>query len=441
MITVITYGTFDLLHYGHINILKRAKALGDYLIVGVTADDFDRQRGKINVQQPLEERIAAVQATGLADKIIIEEYEGQKIDDVKRYNVDIFTVGSDQDGYFDYLKEFCNVIYLPRTNGVSSSSIRAGNNPIKLGMSGYSAFLNKVYNESQYVNSIVVQSVYTQNSEMLENIKNANISILDNYNKMLSEVDAVYINSHPEQHYNEIKTALNNNKHVLCESPVTLNELQYNELKMLAKSKRLIFMEAIKTAYLLAYSRLLLCIKSGKIGDVVSIDATCTSLRTNDNFGQNGRRYGSMKDQGPTALLPVLQILGTDFTKINFFSIKEKNDTSIDLFTSVNILYKNATATVKVGTGVKSEGELIISGTKGYIYVPAPQQKTDYFEIRYENPADNKRCFYQLDGDGMRYELVAFANSIKNNNTIGYINEEVTKTIAKIMELYQEATR
>lgn len=163
-------------------------------------------------------------------------------------------------------------------------------------MSGYSAFLNKVYNESQYVNSIVVQSVYTQNSEMLENIKNANISILDNYNKMLSEVDAVYINSHPEQHYNEIKTALNNNKHVLCESPVTLNELQYNELKMLAKSKRLIFMEAIKTAYLLAYSRLLLCIKSGKIGDVVSIDATCTSLRTNDNFGQNGRRYGSMKD-------------------------------------------------------------------------------------------------------------------------------------------------
>ena len=163
-------------------------------------------------------------------------------------------------------------------------------------MSGYSAFLNKIYNESQYVNSIAVQSVYTQNSEMLENIKNDNISILDNYNKMLSEVDAVYINSHPEQHYNEIKAALNNNKHVLCESPVTLNESQYNELRMLAKSKRLIFMEAIKTAYLLAYSRLLLCIKSGKIGDVVSIDATCTSLCTNDNFGQNGRRYGSMKD-------------------------------------------------------------------------------------------------------------------------------------------------
>ena len=76
---VITYGTYDLLHYGHIRLLERAKALGDYLIVGVTADDFDKTRGKINVRQSLEERVAAIQATGIADKVIIEEYEGQKI--------------------------------------------------------------------------------------------------------------------------------------------------------------------------------------------------------------------------------------------------------------------------------------------------------------------------------------------------------------------------
>ena len=102
---VITYGTYDLLHYGHIRLLQRAKALGDYLIVGVTADDFDKTRGKINVQQSLSERIAAVRDTGLADEIIVEEYEGQKIDDIRRLDVDIFTVGSDWIGYFDYLKE------------------------------------------------------------------------------------------------------------------------------------------------------------------------------------------------------------------------------------------------------------------------------------------------------------------------------------------------
>lgn len=95
MIKVITYGTYDHLHRGHIHLLERAKALGDYLIVGVTSDDFGKTRGKINVQQPHEERIAAVRATGLADRIIVEEYEGQKIDDIKRYGVDVFTVGLD----------------------------------------------------------------------------------------------------------------------------------------------------------------------------------------------------------------------------------------------------------------------------------------------------------------------------------------------------------
>ena len=125
MIKVITYGTYDLLHEGHIRLLKRAKALGDYLIVGVTSEDFDRSRGKINVKQSLAERIEGVRSTGLADEIIVEEYEGQKIDDIRRLGVDIFTVGSDWVGTFDYLKEYCQVIYLERTQGVSSTQIRA----------------------------------------------------------------------------------------------------------------------------------------------------------------------------------------------------------------------------------------------------------------------------------------------------------------------------
>lgn len=134
MIKVITYGTYDLLHYGHIKLLERAKSLGDYLIVGVTADDFDKTRGKINVQQSLMERVEAVRSTGIADEIIIEEYEGQKIDDIQKYDIDIFTVGSDWRGYFDYLNEYCKVVYLPRTEGVSSSEIRAEKRSIHLGL-------------------------------------------------------------------------------------------------------------------------------------------------------------------------------------------------------------------------------------------------------------------------------------------------------------------
>ena len=144
MIKVITYGTYDLLHYGHIRLLKRAKALGDYLIVGVTADSFDVARGKINVRQTLMERIEAVKATGLADEIVIEEYEGQKIDDIRRFGVDIFAIGSDWKGRFEYLNEFCKVVYLDRTQGISSSELRAEKRELRIGLVGESGILNNL---------------------------------------------------------------------------------------------------------------------------------------------------------------------------------------------------------------------------------------------------------------------------------------------------------
>ena len=154
MVKVITYGTFDLLHYGHVRLLERAKALGDYLIVGVTAEDFDKSRGKINVQQSLMERVDAVRATGLADEIVIEEYEGQKIDDIRRYGVDIFAIGSDWKGKFDYLNEYCHVIYLDRTEGISSTELRSQDQSFRLGLVGNSSFLNKVERECQLVNGL-----------------------------------------------------------------------------------------------------------------------------------------------------------------------------------------------------------------------------------------------------------------------------------------------
>ena len=153
---VITYGTYDLFHYGHQRLLERAKALGDYLIVGVTADDFDKARGKINVEQSLMERIEAVKKTGLADEVIVEEYEGQKIDDIQRYDVDIFAIGSDWVGKFDYLNEYCQVVYLDRTQGVSSTELRAERNLVKLGLVGRFNGIRKYATESSYVNGLKV---------------------------------------------------------------------------------------------------------------------------------------------------------------------------------------------------------------------------------------------------------------------------------------------
>ena len=205
MVKVITYGTYDLLHYGHVRLLERAKALGDYLIVGVTADDFDKTRGKINVQQSLMERVEAVRETGLADEIIIEEYEGQKIEDILKYDIDIFTVGSDWKGQFDYLNEYCKVVYLDRTEGISSSEIRTEKSQLRLGLVGNNNYLNKFYRETAYVNGVEVVGICTTDRKLLNNETLALPVVTDNYEELLQKCDAVYIHSTPQEHYAQVK--------------------------------------------------------------------------------------------------------------------------------------------------------------------------------------------------------------------------------------------
>ena len=442
MVKVITYGTYDLFHYGHQRLLERAKALGDYLIVGVTSDSFDLTRGKINAQQSLMERIESVRATGLADEIIVEEYEGQKIDDIKRYGVDIFTVGSDWVGKFDYLNEYCKVVYLDRTEGISSSEIRAEKREIKIGLVGNSTLINKFEKESHFVNGISISGVCTtDDTDLADEIKN-NYLVTDNLDNLLNVSDAVYIVSHPTKHYEQVKSALEVGKHVLCESPITLNTAEFEELQKLAEDRHLVLMDSIKTAYSTAYNRMLVLAKGGKIGDIVSVDSICTSLSDLEKKTKRGTSldevWNSICAWGPTAMLPIFQLLGTDYVnkQITSHLIAENFDT----FTKIAFIYPHAVASLKVGKGVKSEGELIISGTKGYIYVPAPWWKTDYFEIRYENPADNKRYFYQLDGEGIRYEMVSFIKAIEKGRYMNRIDDVTSEAIVREIECFYKGT-
>ena len=435
MTKVITYGTYDLLHYGHIRLIERAKELGDYLIVGVTSDDFDRDRGKINIRQSVMERVEAIRATGLADEIIVEEYEGQKIDDIRRLGIDIFAIGSDWEGKFDYLKEYCDVVYLERTEGVSSTLIRSNEKQITLGFVGdvTKREFGKYIKECSYVNGIRdVRLLAPNNQYGLEQYE-----CYSDYKKLLENCDAVYIASNVSERYAQIKYALMNGKHVLCKSPIATTKQQCIELYELAKNNNLILMDSIKTAYATAYNRLKLLVKSGRIGEVLSIDVTCTSLQevTKDKSSE-GDNWNSISSWGPVGLLPVYQLLGTDYKDVMITSRLADDKENFDIFSKVDFVYPSAVASVKVGTGYKSEGELVISGTQGYIYVPAPWWKTDYFEIRFENIEDNKRYFYQLDGEGIRYELVAFARSICNQKSYGYIDEEISEGIVDIIEKF-----
>lgn len=437
MIRVITYGTYDLLHQGHINLLKRAKQLGDYLIVGVTADDFDKVRGKINVQQTLMERVEAIRSTGLVDEIIVEEYEGQKIDDIRRYNIDIFTVGSDWVGTFDYLNEYCKVIYLDRTRGISSSELRAGKRKLKVAVAGGINTRDKFIHEARYVNGVEVTAVYLDSeSEMKTDHFTDNCFVSRDYSAVLEQVDAVYLLTNPVNHYQQIRAALCKKKHVLCASPIAMTAQECQELFELACEQGCILMEGIKTAYATAFSRMELLVKGGKIGDIVSIDATCTSLfdKLSDDDPETTTKWNSICEWGPVALLPIFQLLGTNYSHKSIVSHYLDSAKTVDGFTTVRFIYPSAVATIKVAKAAKSEGELIITGTKGYVYVPAPWWKTDYFEVRFENMENNKRYFYQLDGEGIRYELVSFVRSIEMGKEMGNIDRKVSIASCQIIE-------
>lgn len=437
MTKVITYGTFDLFHQGHYNLLKHAKELGDYLIVGVTTDNFDLERGKMNTCNNVMERIAAVEATGLADQIVIEEYRGQKIDDILKYRVDIFAIGSDWEGYFDYLNEFCKVVYLPRTQGISSTQLRQERPSVKVGIIGTGSIASRFVPESKNVNNISIIAAYNPNHDVGVNFCNRfQIPVAaQNIEDLYSNCDAVYIASPHYTHYEYAKSAIMAGKHILCETPFVFNKTQAEELYSIAEERSLVLQVALKTAYCPAFGHLFSLLKSGVIGDIVEVNASVTTL-TDETSEKLNRMYlgGSMSENACFPLLPIFKFLGTEYRNINFYS-KMKN--GVDIFTKAVFRYDHSVASFQVGLGVKTEGSMIIAGTKGYAYVPAPWWKTDYFEIRYEDQNMNKKYFYPYVGDGLRYEIKDFvAAIISEGDCFSKLSKKENLKMAQVQEEY-----
>ena len=442
MIKVITYGTYDLLHQGHINLLRKAKELGDYLIVGVTSDRFDRGRGKLNVRNNVLERVEAVKATGYADEVIIEDYIGQKIDDIQKYNVDIFAIGSDWDGKFDYLNEFTRVIYLPRTEGISSTMLRAESTiDVKVGIIGCGRVASRFPSEAIVVSGVKVIGAYDINFEASRSLSTGddNITAYTNIGELYDSVDAVYIATPHLSHYRYVKQAIEAGKHVLIETPMVLNGVQARELFGMAERKGVILMEANKTAHCPAFNHLMVMIKSGIIGEVVDVEASLSKLWDDDmslrEFDPQ-QAGGSLYELGSYPLLPIIKLLGVDYQNLNLYSRMEDG---IDIYTKGVFRYPKAVCSFKVGLGVKTEGNLVVSGTKGYVYVPSPWWKTDYFEIRYEDQNENKKFFYKWDGAGLRYEIQEFISCILNRRfSSTRLRRRESICMADIMQQFME---
>lgn len=381
MIKVITYGTYDLLHNGHINLLKHAKELGNYLIVGVTTDNYDRERGKLNVQNDLVKRIEDVKKTGLADRIIVEEYFGQKIDDIQKYRVDIFAIGSDWKGQFDYLNEFCKVVYLERTKGVSSTQLRNEQNKIiNLGVISSRDKAAGFLEESKYVSGIEADNI----------LYPEDISSYRDIESFAENIDAVFIGSQTPSLAESIRIMLERKKHVLFQESMGVSPQVLNGLYDLARGNSLVLLEAIGTAFCPAFNHLNRVIKSKKIGAVKDIAVSYPELSS-------------------CAILPIVKLLGGQYDNLQLYLAS--NDRSEQSIRGA-MQYSDACATFQVGKGAKSSGSLIISGTDGYAYVPPPWWKTEAFEIQLDENQTEK-YYYKMAGNGLRYVVQEFIKMIQ----------------------------
>jgi len=441
MIKVITYGTFDLFHQGHINLLQRAKALGDYLIVGVTTEHFDEARGKINVIDSCLERVENVRKTGLADKIIIEDHIGQKMEDIQKYDIDIFTVGSDWEGTFDYLKSLCRVVYLERTPNISSTVLRANHFKIvRMGIVGTGRIAPRFMAEGKYVSGMNILCAYNPEAESgnLFRRKYEIETYSSDYETFLDKVDAIYIAAPNETHYEYARQAITAGKHVLCENPLAFNKTDTTELFELSRKREVVLLEGIKTAYCPGFQQLINTARSGKIGEIRDIEACFTRLadissreRTDNRFG------GAFLEYSAYTLLPIFKLYGTNYQSVHIHSIYDEK--GIDLYTKIELVYEQGLATAKCGVGVKTEGQLVIAGTGGYILSESPWWLTRKFQIRYEDP--NKIDTYEpkFQGDGLRYEMSEFVAKINGIGKNGYLlTEEEIIAMSGITEIFMK---
>ncbi len=438
MTKVITYGTFDLFHEGHYRLLQRAKELGDYLIVGVTTDKYDMERGKLNVVDSLPERIENVKRSGFADEVIVEESVGQKVNDVQKYHIDIFTVGSDWTGSFDYMNDYCKVVYLERTKNISSTMLREQSKKIqKIGVIGSGRIANRFMPESKLVSGVSTQAVFNPHTESAECFAQKwGIDAYDDMDTFLNDVDIVYIASPHETHYEYIRSSLDQGKHVLCEKPMVLERSQAEELFLYAKGRKLVLFEGIKTAYCPGFEKLLGIACSGIIGSVRYIDACFTKLEENTSRELSDRKYGgSFTELGSYCLLPIIKLFGKEFTDVRFDTVHDGN--GLDIFTKASFTFARGIATATCGLGVKSEGRLLIAGTKGYIVVEAPWWKTEYFEVHYEDSSQVEKYSERFLGDGLRYEIKDFLNMINGNNKSDFkLTRSESVVMAEIMEKF-----
>lgn len=407
---IITYGTFDMFHTGHYNILKRAKEHGDYLVVGVTAENYDAERGKLSVQDSLSVRIENVRKTGFADLIIVEEYLGQKISDILKYNIDTFVIGSDWRGKFDHLNKYCDVVYLERTKNISSTQLRNETlNIYKMGIVTNNIYDNGAIRESKCVSGIHIESVFSENKNVAEQFaEKYELEKGENdFNAFLDGLDIVYVKVPLKERKKYVIEALKNKKHVICDAPISLKAEEVDEMILLAIKNNVVLINNVAMVYLQSFDQLSWMTRGNVIGDILSIKCNISQ----GNFDSNDSK--SIVDLAFYPVCTVIKLLGNKFNDFNYSVIK-KQDNKIS-YSAVEILYSETRAFIEIGIDLFLEDGIVITGTEGTIVVPDDWWNLGYFKMRKKGEYKFKRYSFNYDGNGFRYVIRSFLNNLRQD--------------------------
>lgn len=429
---VITYGTYDLFHQGHYNILKRAKEYGDYLIVGVTGDSYDIGRGKLSVKDSLATRIENVKNTGLVDEIIVEEYLGQKISDIIKYDIDTFVIGDDWKGKFDHLSKYCEMVYLERTKNISSTKLREENfDKYRIGIITDQNDDNQIVKEAKLVSGFEVVSVYSDDIECAKkmqekyDLEKACDDLQDFYN----DVQIVYIRAELKKRYALIKKSLEAGKHVICDVPFTLDADKQTELSEMAIGKNLILINNIKLVYIQVFIQLLWMVQSGLIGEVIRLE--CSVSKNDKNVPYLFYELLAM------SVCPILKIMGSDYDDFNYKLIKKNN---IVEFGTINLKYDTAEAVINVGNTIRVDNKIEIIGTEGTITMRDNWWRANYFELEKTDGSEKQVYNVNFEGNGFKFLIREMLQMLQNDRvTSKTLSVEDVENIIKILQAVSKA--
>ncbi|MGX8773433.1 MAG: adenylyltransferase/cytidyltransferase family protein [Bacillota bacterium] len=427
---VITYGTFDLFHQGHYNILKRAKELGDYLIVGVTGETYDIERGKLSVRDSLVERIENVKKTGFADLIIVEEYLGQKIQDIIKYDVDVLVVGSDWIGQFDHMRKYCEVVYLERTKNISSTQLRESSKIMKIGIATDNLNDDDVVMESKYVSGVHPEAVYSDDKSVSDAfVEQYELDAgFTDYDEFLEAVDFVYVKTHRDKKYKLIRKALEQDKVVLS-TPIIGNDAdEVRELYEYASENNKILVECLPTFYLQAFVQLLWNARGNLIGDLLYV--------------KNGFWLGNLAGIEESDLLANVyfsvltaeELLGRNMD-FSFNTVSSGDDAQFGVLVgkSAGGIYLS-----EIGKHGSVSSRMEIIGTDGEIIIPDEWWYTGYFELHRKGESQVKRYSWNFEGNGLRYVIMSAlpkAGATPSSSDIRIPSNEIINAFIKTEEL------